>query len=846
MPPRARYAKAPTIDTTQPNLVIVESPAKAKTISKFLGKGYAVVASMGHIRDLPKGKGAIDIAHNFTPTYEISPDKTAVVATLRKAAKAMKQVWLATDEDREGEAIARHLCEALGLDSATTPRIVFHEITKEAIEHAIAHPRKLDLNLVDAQQARRILDRLVGFELSPILWKKIKPQLSAGRVQSVAVRLLVEREREIQKFSSTAWFKVTWLFNTSKNEPVAAELNKWLKETKEVDALFMECKDATYTVADVQKKPWTKSPSPPFTTSSLQQAGSSKLGYSVSRTMQLAQRLYEAGHITYMRTDSLNLSGSAIMSAKEEIIRTYGEKYSHPRNFSSKAKNAQEAHEAIRPTNIRQERAGEDESQKKLYHLIRQRTIASQMAPALVEKTVATIDFWHPTYNFVATGEVVIFDGFLTVYGNPQNFTSAPKKPKKDDDEESAGTFILPPLKKGDILSTDRITAMQTFSKPPARYGEASLVKALEELGIGRPSTYAPTISTIQKRWYVENRDYDGVAIKLQKAVLSKWKVTRWEENKYSGAYRKKLVPTDIGLVVNDFLVEYFPNILDYQFTAQVEEEFDIIADGKLERHKMIATFYSPFHGTVETVTETAERVSGERILGTDPVSGRVVKVRIGRFGPMVQIGEAEDEDKKFASIRGNHRIESITLEEALGLFALPRSLGEREWHDLKASVGRFGPYIQWNSTFASMRKGDDPYTVTRERAIELIAEKVEKDKARMLQTFIHDDKEGVIMKWKRWPFIKRNRKLVKLPKWTDGATISHEEIVALLATAKWGAKTKKAKGTTKKKSAKKKTTKKKTIAKKGATMKSISEELSTKKKAAPKKKKAAPKRKTA
>ena len=787
MPPR-RNAKAPIIDTTQENLVIVESPAKAKTIKKYLGNGFEVVASMWHIRDLPKKWMGIDIEHDFATTYEVSPDKKAVVSALKKAAKTMR-VRLATDEDREGEAIARHIGQALKLDLKETPRIVFHEITQDAITAAVSNPRKVDMQLVDAQQARRVLDRLVGFELSPVLWKKIKPSLSAGRVQSVAVRLLVEREREILAFEPTHTFKVTGKFTTKDNQQFPAELNKPLSGKQEVENLFAGLLDQQFIVSDVEQKPGTKNPSAPFTTSTLQQEASRKMWSSVSRTMQLAQRLYEAGHITYMRTDSVNLSKQALASAKKVITAKYGSDYVKTRNFSTKSKGAQEAHEAIRPTRLDVEWAGADEAQKKLYHLIWQRTLASQMAPAALQKTNAKIDCGHQDYYFKAKWEVITFPGFLAVYDG---------KVGKD--------IILPELKKGDYIDVQEIVWTETLSKAPARYGEASLVKKLEELWIGRPSTYAPTIATIQNRWYVEKREYAGIPTKLDIAVLKKWSVSWKQETKNVWAYKWKLVPTDIGMVVTDFLVEHFADILEYKFTAKVEEEFDHIAHWKLQRKDMIATFYSPFHMTVESVTESADRASGERVLWTDPETGKIVKARIWRYGPLIQIGESDDDDKKFAQVTWGYSIATITLDQALTLFELPRELGE--WNDkiVKANIGRFWPYVQWWSVFASIKDPDDPYEIEYERAVELVEEKIQRDKERTMKTFMYKDKEGVIMKARWSPVIKRNRKTIKLPKDTDWAKMTQKQIEQLIE-AELETKKKAKKPASKKKTVKKKAT---------------------------------------
>lgn len=808
MPPRK--PKLAQIDATKPNLVIVESPAKAKTIQKFLGKDFEVTASMWHIVDLPRSGMWIDIEHNFKPAYEVSPDKKAIVSALKKAAKQVQKVRIATDEDREWEAIGWHLCNALWLDCKTTPRIVFHEITQDAIQHAIAHPRALDEDLVDAQQARRVLDRLVGFELSPVLWKKVKPSLSAGRVQSVAVRILVDREREIANFLAEQSYKLTATFLAGK-QAFPAELSERIEKKEAANKFLEHCAQATFRVAEVSQKPWVKNPSAPFTTSTLQQEASRKLGYSVSTTMQLAQRLYEAGHITYMRTDSNNLSTQAIGMIAGYVTKKFGPEYHQARNFSTKSKSAQEAHEAIRPTNPSHEIAGADDAQKKLYRLIWQKTVASQMTPAKTEKTVITIDAQHPDYQFIAKGEVITFDWFLKVY-----------QPSGGDED-----VLLPAVQVGQELAYDSIIATETWSKAPARFTEAMLVKHLEEQGIGRPSTYAPTITTIQKRGYVEKTSSEWTPTQLAVGTLQTSKISRWNITKNTGTFSNRLVPTDIGMVVTDFLVQYFGEVLDYQFTAQVEEQFDTIAEGSLKWQDMIQTFYGPFHDQILSVTDGAERASGERVLGTDPETGKTVKVRIGRYGPLVQIGEQDDEDKKYAPLRWDMRMETITLEQALESFALPRSLGERESKELVANIGRFGPYIKWGNVFASLKYPDDPYEVSRERAIELVQDKIVKDQERTLQTFVYQDKEWVVMKWRRGPFIKWNRKTIKLSKDIDGATVSLEKIGTIidqeLASKKPAKKKPTAKASTPKTSARKTTTRKKTTKKAKTTKKSAS-----------------------
>ncbi len=745
-------------------LIIVESPAKAQTIKRFLGKWYEVVASMGHVADLPKQKIGIDIAKNFAPTYEIAANKKVIISGLKKLAKTASKVRLATDEDREWEAIARHICQALDLDTKKTPRIVFHEITQEAIEHALAHPRKLDQDLVDAQQARRVLDRLVGFELSPILWRKVKPSLSAGRVQSVAVRVLVEREREIQQFTGERFFRIQAQFLSGKHTFIAT-MTSDLKGREATDTLFTFAKDATYTVASFTQKPGTRSPSAPFTTSTLQQEASRKIGYSVATTMQLAQRLYEAGHITYMRTDSVNLSKQAMGGMASYITKAFGKQYLHTRNFQTKNKSAQEAHEAIRPTNFGTLHAGADDQQKKLYQLIWKRALASQMAPAAIEKTEIVIDSGNKAYQFVANGEVITFDGFLRVRGIA--------------DEEDAQP--LPILKKWTVLTLDEMTAQEQLSNPPARYSEAALVKKLEDLWIGRPSTYAPTINTIQQRGYVEKNSSLGTPQPFAIGTLRASKVVWKSKNKAVGAYKNRLVPTDIGMLVTDFLHTNFANIMDYQFTANVEAQFDIIATGKLRWQRMIEDFYTPFHVTVDEVMETAERAHGERIIGTDPVSGKVVKVRLGKFGPMVQIGESDDPDKKFAALRGENRLEHIQLADALELFKFPKVIGEREWASVKVNSWRFGPYVQWWATFASLKDPDTMENIGIERAVELIQAKQIKDKEKLLFEWTIKKKHIKLVKSRRGAVLLSGRKKKSRPKDMDPKKISEADLLALL-----------------------------------------------------------------
>jgi DNA topoisomerase-1 len=706
------------------NLVIVESPAKAKTIEGFLGKDYTVRSSFGHVRDLVKKGFGIDLENNFEPTYEVQPEKEKVIAELKKLSKNAEMVWLASDEDREGEAISWHLFESLGLDKKKTKRIVFHEITKPAIEKAIQNPREIDINLVNAQQARRILDRLVGFELSPILWRKVRPSLSAGRVQSVAVRLIVEREREIQKFVSTSAYKVSAIFKVGSGI-LKAELDKRYATEAEAMAFLEKCKAAAYTIESLETKPAKRSPAAPFTTSTLQQEAARKLGFSVAQTMQVAQRLYEAGKITYMRTDSVNLSDTAMDQANKAINQNYGAKYYSPRRYKTKSKGAQEAHEAIRPTYIDRSVIDGERNEQRLYDLIWKRTIASQMSDAELEKTTAKVKISTTSELFIAQGEVLKFDGFLKVYmeGTDDEDSDGSTALTTSDDNSS----MLPPLKVGEKLDSQEITATQRFTHHPARYTEASLVKKLEELGIGRPSTYAPTISTVQKRNYVEKTDKEGTQRQYVHLSLTKNNIAKDIKTENTGAEKSKLFPTDIGMVVNDFLLKYFPTILDFNFTAKVEEEFDEIAEGNLNWQSMLQQFYKPFHKTVESTIENSERASGERVLGKDPATGKPVSVRVGRFGPLAQIGETiegSEEKPRFASLRRTQSIETITLEEALDLFKLPLNLGTYEGKEVVVAVGRFGPYIKLDDAFISIPRTIDPLTVDMEKAIEIIKEK--------------------------------------------------------------------------------------------------------------------------
>jgi DNA topoisomerase-1 len=751
------------------NLVIVESPAKAKTIEGFLGKDFTVKSSFGHIRDLVKKGYGVDIENNFTPTYEVQPDKEKVIAELRSLSKKADMVWLASDEDREGEAISWHLYETLGLTPQNTKRIVFHEITKPAIQKAIENPRGIDINLVNAQQARRVLDRLVGFELSPILWRKVRPSLSAGRVQSVAVRLIVEREREIQKFVSTSAYKVSALFKVGSGI-LKAELDKRYATEAEAQAFLEKCKVASYTIESLETKPAKRSPAAPFTTSTLQQEAARKLGFSVAQTMQVAQRLYEAGKITYMRTDSVNLSETAMEQANKAINQNYGAKYYNPRKYKTKSKGAQEAHEAIRPTYIDRTVIDGERNEQRLYDLIWKRTIASQMSDAELEKTTAKVKVSGASELFVAQGEVLKFDGFLKVYMEGTD----------DEDTDEENSSMLPPMKVGETLDAQEITATQRFTHHPARYTEASLVKKLEELGIGRPSTYAPTISTVQKRNYVEKTDKEGTPRHYVHLSLVKQNLTRETKTENTGAEKSKLFPTDIGIVVNDFLLKYFPTILDFNFTAKVEEEFDEIAEGNLNWQQMLKEFYTPFHKTVENTMENSERASGERNLGIDPASGKPIIVRIGRFGPLAQIGETnEDSGEKatFASLRKNQSLETITLEEALDLFKLPMNLGTYEGKEVVIGVGRFGPYIKLDEAFISIPRTIDPLTIDMEQAIEIIKEKELAD-----APVAHYKGKGVTKgKGRFGPFIKYDGLFINVPRAYDFDNLSQSDIDELI-----------------------------------------------------------------
>ena len=781
----------------QKNLVIVESPAKAKTIEKFLGKDYKVMSSYGHIRDLKTKEFSIDLEHDYAPQYVIPADKKKLVSELKSEAKSAEQVWLASDEDREGEAISWHLYEVLGLKPENTKRIVFHEITKNAILHAIETPRDININLVNAQQARRVLDRIVGFELSPILWRKVKPALSAGRVQSVAVRLIVEREREINEFVSEASFRVVANFILPDGTTVLkAELNRRLKDKKEVEDFLESCKNASFTIDDITTKPVKKSPAPPFTTSTLQQEAARKLGYSVSQTMMIAQRLYESGLITYMRTDSVNLSDLALGTAKEAIFGTYGEKYYKFRQYHTKSKGAQEAHEAIRPTYISNVEAGNSPQEQKLYELIRKRTIACQMADAELERTTISVGIGGQAERFVAVGEVIRFEGFLQVYMESND----------DDVEKEQENGLLPPVKLHEALSLNDIVATERFTQRPPRYTEASLVRRLEELGIGRPSTYAPTIQTVQNREYVVKGDKEGTERTYTVFSLSGGKIKETVKTETVGADRNKLMPTDIGTVVNDFLMEYFPDVLDYNFTASVEKEFDSVAEGELVWTKAIDKFYKIFHPIVEaTAAVKTEHKVGERQLGMDPKSGNPVFVKIGRYGPVVQIGVAHAEDKEapkpqFASLMKGQSIDTITLEEALKLFDLPRTVGEYEGKVMVAAVGRFGPFIRHDGKFVSIPKDLNPLTITAEEAIALIDGKREKDEQRFIKKF-EEEPEMEILKGRFGPYISYRKANYRIPKTiTDPVALTLEDCKKIIAET--GEKSATAKKTARKKKA--------------------------------------------
>lgn len=825
------------------NLLIVESPAKAKTIEGYLGKDFLVKSSYGHIRDLIKGDDAIDVENDFAQKYEVPADKKAVVSELKKLAKEAEMVWLASDEDREGEAISWHLFETLGLDNKKTKRIVFHEITRPAILKAIENPRGIDYNLVNAQQARRVLDRLVGFELSPVLWRKVRPSLSAGRVQSVAVRLIVEREREINHFQSEASFRIVALFSTDgKKTNLKAESPERFKLIGDAEKFLADCIGASFTVNSLEVKPAKRTPAAPFTTSTLQQEASRKLGFSVSRTMSVAQKLYEAGKITYMRTDSVNLSDTALAAAESEILSAYGKEYHQLRNYKTKSAGAQEAHEAIRPTYFDQHTIGGDNAERRLYELIWKRAIASQMSEAQFEKTVAKIGISTRKEELIAQGEVLKFDGFLKVY-----MESTDEEQEVDINEDNDNK-ILPPLKVKQDLKLSSMNATERFTRPPARYTEASLVKKLEELGIGRPSTYAPTIATIQKREYVVKEDREGKQRQYRVLSLEDGKIVQKQLVETVGTEKAKLFPSDIGALVNDFLVQHFEGIVDFNFTANVEKEFDEIAQGLKDWTKMIRSFYGPFHKDVENTIEHAERANANRELGTDPETGKPVFVKIGRYGPYVQIGEAEEgseEKPRFASLRSGQMTETITLEEAMELFRLPKKVGLFEDKEITVAIGRFGPYVRHDNQFTSLTREDDPHSITLERAIELIQAKREKDANRMIKTF--DENEHVKVLNGRWgPYIAFGKQNLKIPKGTEPVSLTYEDILkiagktaeeALAETSAKKATGKKAAGTkakTKTAAAAKKPAATKT--KKAVTKKAVAKKAAPKKAAAKKK----------
>lgn len=830
------------------NLVIVESPAKAKTIEGFLGKDFTVKSSFGHVRDLVKNDKAIDIQNDFAPNYEVSEDKSKVVDELRRLAKKAKTVWLATDEDREGEAISWHLFESLDLKKANTKRIVFHEITKKAIKEAVENPRFIDMHLVDAQQARRILDRLVGFELSPVLWKKVKPSLSAGRVQSVAVRLIVEREREIEAFQSQSAFRVIAIFKVKDKKGnisnLKAELPHRFQKEADAEAFLKKVADAAFKIDNLEVKPGKKSPAAPFTTSTLQQEASRKLGFSVAQTMVIAQRLYESGKITYMRTDSVNLSQLALDAAKDAISKQYGKQYSHTRQYRTKSANAQEAHEAIRPTYMEMSSIDGESAERRLYELIWKRTIASQMADAQLERTIVSISNNKSKDIFQATGEVIRFDGFLRVYMEGT-----------DDENEENESGLLPPLEIGQQLDLDNITATEKFSSPPARYTEASLVKKLEELGIGRPSTYAPTISTVQKRGYVIKEDRMGKERSFSVLTLRSGKVSSEVKTETYGSEKAKMFPSDIGTVVTDFLVANFPVIMEYNFTANVEEEFDEIANGNLQWTKMIKKFYGPFHKLVEQTEKHSERATGERMLGKDPKTGRQVSARIGRFGPLVQIaGKTEDDKPQYAKLRSGQRLETITLEEALDLFKMPRNLGVYEGEEVVIGIGRFGPYVRHGSVFASLSKEDDPYTVDLDRSIEVIEAKRKAEREKIIKVF-KERSDVQVLKGRWGPYLVVDGGNYRIPKDKDAAKLTLEECLEISENSKssggkvkrFGKKKADAKETAPAKAAAKaKPAARKAPAKKAAVKKSAAQKAAPAKKTAPAKKSAPAKKTTA
>ena len=780
------------------NLVIVESPAKAKTIQKFLGKEYKVMSSYGHIRDLEKKDFSIDVENDFQPVYVIPDDKEALVNELKKASKGAKTVWLASDEDREGEAIAWHLSEVLGLKKENTKRIVFHEITEPAILAAIENPRDIDKNLVDAQQARRVLDRIVGFELSPVLWKKIKPALSAGRVQSVAVRLIAEREQEIRNFKSEQYYRMSGEMLTQEQSSVSCELNKRFTSREQAVEMLEHCKDATYTVADIQVKPVKKSPAPPFTTSTLQQEASRKLGFSVAQTMRVAQSLYESGHITYMRTDSVNLSSLAINTISKEIKQTLGDQYLKVRKYHTSSKGAQEAHEAIRPTFIKNHDISGSAQERKLYNLIWKRTSASQMADAQLEKTQVDINISGRTERLVANGEVVKFDGFLKVYFETSD---------DDDAINASGEFhMLPVMKVGDQLELREMIATQRFTQQPNRYSEAMLVKRLEELGIGRPSTYAPTISTIQARDYVVKGESKGVKRSFEQISLKNGKISTKSKSELVGNEKGKLIPTDVGMVVNEFLTKYFPQILDYNFTAKVENEFDDIAEGKRKWNDEIKDFYKGFHKSIEDVSSMRlEHKVGERVLGNDPATGKPVSVKIGRYGPLVQLGSTDDHDKpRFASLQKDQSVATITLEEALKLFDMPRILGEWEGAQVSVGIGRFGPYVKHNGKYVSIPKEMSPYSITLDEATTLIVEKRASEAKKVLKTF-DEEPDMQVLNGRYGAYISYKKQNYKIPKKVNAEEITLEECRAIVAEAEAAPKTARKRTATRRKTTTKK-----------------------------------------
>ena len=754
------------------NLVIVESPAKAKTIEKFLGSGFTVKSSFGHIRDLSKKNLGIDIEKGFEPDYLVSEDKKKIVSELKSLAKKADMVWLASDEDREGEAIAWHLQEALGLKKEKTKRIVFHEITKDAILNAVQNPRQVDMNLVMAQQARRVLDRLVGFELSPVLWKKVKPKLSAGRVQSVALRLIVERERDIQNFSAKSQFKIEGQFHPQGEDEktvVNAEVSHRFDNEKEAVTVLEKSKGASFKIASIEEKESKRTPPPPFTTSTLQQEASRKLGFSLSQTMRTAQNLYEAGYITYMRTDSVNLSKLAIDAAKQTITELYGKQYSKTRQFTTKSKGAQEAHEAIRPTymsNINVEASAQD---KKLYNLIWKRTIASQMSDALILRTQISIVSDSLEYPFIASADRVAFDGFLKVY----------IESKDDDNGEDEKEFTLPALNNGQSMDALSIKAIEKFTQKPPRFTEASLVKKLEELGIGRPSTYAPTISTITLRGYIIKDTRPGIERDYREIVLTNNKITAKTKKETWGAEKAKLFPEDIGILVNDFLLDHFKAILDYNFTAKIEESFDKVAEGEIVWNQLIADFYKPFHEQVDITLAESRPINAEKFLGTDPATGKNVYARIGRFGPLTQMGENDDPDKKFMSLAKGQLIETITIEEALKLFELPRNVGSFNGEDIICAIGRFGPYLRYKGKFVSLGKDNDPYTIDLEKSIEIIVDHAKKEAQKLIKSF--PEIEAEVLNGRFGPYIKKGKENFKIPKGTDPTTLDIEAVTAII-----------------------------------------------------------------